>query len=1701
MLLRGLVPAITAVVFALAGLPAGEVAAVTAPDCRPSTAEVKAAKAMAEACDEQVEIESMRTETTQVFANADGTSTLEIYAHPQRARRADGSWAPLDAGLEVRKDGSVASRASALGLVLSGGGDGPLLRARHDGHDVALSWPDRLPKPVLEDARATYPEVLTGVDLVVTARDTGFSFVLVVKNRQAALNPRLRGLSLGSSLPGLTWRKAEDGGLRAVDDKERAVLVAPAPRMWDSAEAGTVSVERPAQGARDAAVKVDLAAGGRLTLVPDQGLLTDPSARFPLVVDPDIGYASWTMINELSPDQPYWTYDRRDCSGAANSECGKVGYYTDPVRYRSMFSFAPWQLHDKDIIGASMWIDLVHSAKCEDSLTEVRVVHADLGGGTTWRNNKGAWEDGNVATASNNSCRQTRKPTQFNVTSTAQRAASERWGRLVLGLKAADENTTAGWKKFDAVTAKLAVTMNSAPDAPSPLTVDGKPCATGEGRAFVPTRSPTLRAGVRDADGNSLDVSFSWRRVRNDGSLAPAPPSPSRIQQDVPSGTTAQVTGYPGVLESGERMVATGDITRDGRADVLARDPDGYLYALPGWNKQLAERVPFGAGWGGFTIAGVADWDKDGRPDIVARNDANGELRLYPGGATKNTLDPPVTIGVGFGGYTLAGLADWDRDGHVDLIARDSGGGLWLYPGESKRVPSVQRQVSIGAGWNGFTYFGTIDWDRDGAPDIVARDPSNGDLWLYPGSGTRSVYQGTPGRFQIGGGWGGYEALTTGDINDDGAADIVADPPDTSTWYGYPGSGGRTFGGDRWALAAIGLSPNSTYRWWSTAADDRVRGLDSQPCDFTVDVAKPATPSVKADVYKEGIDVCDGGPCGSVGQTGQFTFTSTSPDVVRFKWGFDDPPSAVATPATMGGSVTVDWVPTKGGYTTLYVDAVDRAGNQSRKVYQFVVGSPSPPLARWKLAEPAGSKVLADDTGNGRDLTVTGAPTLGAPGRLAPADDGEPQTAMRVDGTNGHASSPDLLNTAKSFSVSAWAKLDSKGVDQAVVASMGSQYGVFYLSYVGADDRWLMLVPSRETENGQVTWWQAKSTTVPRVGAWTHLAGTYDSVAKTLRLYVNGVLEGTVTGVTTFDATGEVRVGATFKGSVADVRLWERKIADDEAFVLADPMVTGRAGEWDFEEAGSRSAIDTSGRFRDLDLFGGAEMPRSGGGHPGSALHLNGEDAYAAIGAPALRTDQSFTVAAWVRAEDLTKAQTFVSQQGSGARPGFSLSYDPAGRWVWSIPDSPTDTTSVTSAAVAAETPGEYHHLVGVLDVQARSLKLYVDQRLKATTAMNAAWQPWQATGGLLVGRAHQGTVPAGFADGMVDGLRLYQGVVSDVSRIATVNPATFTDRFADGSTSGWNFFNGAWTESDGILSVGSGDGHRAMASDAWIDFDDFTFEADVRIANASGDAGIVFRNSANDYGLDAYQGYYAGFDGTSLVLGRADNGWHELSRVPVTAATGVFHRLKVVAHSGRIQVFFGNAAAPQIDLVDTTFRSGGIGVRTFRTAAAFDNVSVVKNTVLEAYTPSNNFSALQGGKGWRYQEARGSGTYDLVWDPRGWWQGSREGNRVLPSGNLHPDDNPTVISWTAPKAGKVRINGNPRKAAAGGDGVNVRIVKNGVQIWPASGWQAIGGADTTGVWHDLSAEVTIGDVIRFEVAQGETDSGDTTMWNPTVEY
>ncbi len=542
-------------------------------------------------------------------------------------------------------------------------------------------------------------------------------------------------------------------------------------------------------------------------------------------------------------------------------------------------------------------------------------------------------------------------------------------------------------------------------------------------------------------------------------------------------------------------------------------------------------------------------------------------------------------------------------------------------------------------------------------------------------------------------------------------------------------------------------------------------------CEWEVDIMPPAAPTVTPDIYKEGPTGCTGGACGAVGQTGRFTFASSA-DTKSFLWGWSDPPATVANPTTLGGTVSLDWTPTTAGPHTLYVRAIDRAGNESNKAYQFYVAAPTIPVSRWLLNEPAGATALVDDTGHGNTAWLVGGATAGAPGRLAPGNDGFSRTVLSFDGVDDRAETtgPVIADTSKSFSVAAFVKLGDTSARHSAVSQAGSVNGAFWLEF--NNGAWQFTLSSADTTTP--TLWTATGTSVPRPDTWTHLAGTYDSASKTLRLYVNGVLEGTATGATGWDANGVFRMGgasAPWKGSLEGVRAWDRVILDSEVPGLVDPTRIGKVAEWRLEEVGPGPAFDGSGFAHDLTFFNGAQIPPSGAGQTGTGLRLDGVDDYVATGETVINTDQSFTVSAWVRMSDTTKYQTILSQATSATNPGFMLyfssSTDMGLEWKFKIYASGTaDNTVSTLAATPAATPTAYHHLVGVFDAQKREIRLYVDGALKATVAMNAAWQPWHANGPFLIGRTHEGANPALPAKADIDEVRVYQGVVTDVTRI-----------------------------------------------------------------------------------------------------------------------------------------------------------------------------------------------------------------------------------------------------------------------------------------------------------------------------------------------
>jgi hypothetical protein len=208
-------------------------------------------------------------------------------------------------------------------------------------------------------------------------------------------------------------------------------------------------------------------------------------------------------------------------------------------------------------------------------------------------------------------------------------------------------------------------------------------------------------------------------------------------------------------------MTALSGLTVQGKGDLVARDASGVLWYYRGGGdaRPFASRVRVGGGWNVYnTLVGAGDLTGDGRADLLGR-DASGVLWLYKGtGSTTAPFASRVRVGGGWNVYNmLAGRGDLTGDGHADLLARDASGVLWLYKGTGKASAPYATRANVGHGWgtyNALTVPG--DLTGDGRADFLGRDKS-GVLWLYKGTG-KAADPYAP-RMNVGHGWGTYNTL------------------------------------------------------------------------------------------------------------------------------------------------------------------------------------------------------------------------------------------------------------------------------------------------------------------------------------------------------------------------------------------------------------------------------------------------------------------------------------------------------------------------------------------------------------------------------------------------------------------------------------------------------------------------------------------------------------------------------------------------------------------------------------------------------------------------------------------------------------------------------------------------------------------------------------------------------------------------------
>ncbi|WP_242426928.1 MULTISPECIES: FG-GAP-like repeat-containing protein [unclassified Streptomyces] len=204
--------------------------------------------------------------------------------------------------------------------------------------------------------------------------------------------------------------------------------------------------------------------------------------------------------------------------------------------------------------------------------------------------------------------------------------------------------------------------------------------------------------------------------------------------------------------------IVQANVSEGGTGNDLYHRVDGTLFYTA---ERGNDTKVVGGGWQIYDeLVSVGNMGGTAEPDLVARQ-TDGTLWLYAA-RPDGLLQPRIRIGSGgWGAMTaLVGRGDYTGDGKTDLIARQSDGTLYLYPGTGNYVADgvLGARVAVGTGWNIHKLIASSgDNNGDGRTDLIAADTA-GLLWLFKGTGVA----GTPfaPRVQIGtGGWAAFDHL------------------------------------------------------------------------------------------------------------------------------------------------------------------------------------------------------------------------------------------------------------------------------------------------------------------------------------------------------------------------------------------------------------------------------------------------------------------------------------------------------------------------------------------------------------------------------------------------------------------------------------------------------------------------------------------------------------------------------------------------------------------------------------------------------------------------------------------------------------------------------------------------------------------------------------------------------------------------------
>ncbi|GAB2928740.1 LamG domain-containing protein [Streptomyces mayteni] len=559
--------------------------------------------------------------------------------------------------------------------------------------------------------------------------------------------------------------------------------------------------------------------------------------------------------------------------------------------------------------------------------------------------------------------------------------------------------------------------------------------------------------------------------------------------------------------------------------------------------------------------------------------------------------------------------------------------------------------------------------------------------------------------------------------------------------------------------------------WSSSGGQDR--------CHFVYNTSVPSAPAVSSSEYPESdpADPLDSDYDG-VGRSGFFTFSSSDPDVNRYRYRFASGSQVTASQdvATTGGEArTVRLVPEERGPNVLYVRALDTAGNaSSKRAYIFRVGAGTPARAVWGLDEEAGATETWSEGGPWQarlegDVTVGGEGARGNGLHLAGTGGGY----ARVLGST--------VDPSDGFTVSFWARLPEAGVTttSTAVSQTGDSVSAFDLTVDPGTGGWSLGLSESDAADSEVT--RLRQNSAASLGEWTHVAGVVNASEGEALLYVDGRRVGSATFDGSWGTRGNTVLGARlagrtldqyFAGDLDEVQFHDYGLSDSQVASLAEHQSVVSGGRpataiWSFEE--SAGATSVTGRAQRVAATVNSGVTLGAEGEFGDSARFDGVTGAVASGQPIVDAAQSFAVSAWVNLpRDKANRDMVVAAQTADDGSGFALVHVADGQgWTmrrWSggggtvVQASQSPCVASAPDCVAAGL-GTWTHVVGVHDVDAQEIRVFVNGELAGSAPFTEALS---SNGAFTIGAADRsGDGLSDHLAGRIDNVRVFDRVAT----------------------------------------------------------------------------------------------------------------------------------------------------------------------------------------------------------------------------------------------------------------------------------------------------------------------------------------------------